>query len=277
MFLWIFELSGGNLLFMEYDICKIERGDGPLAAAAIHDGHTVSPQSLTLMALSEDERLREEDPYTGLLAEICPNRITANISRFEVDLNRPRDKAVYIKPEDAWGLKVWKTDLTEDIINTSLEKYDSFYRTAYTFLNDIESKHGRFVVLDIHSYCHRRDGTNAPAAPQRDNPDINLGTGTMNRPLWSNIVARFIKEASAQMAGGKPLDVRENIRFKGGFFPKWVHETFPKTGCCLAIEIKKIFMDEWSGQLYPEIFQEIKNALYISSRGILDELTGGKR
>ena len=36
------------------------------------------------------------------------NRIIVNRSRFEVDINRPRDKAVYITPEDAWGLHIWK-------------------------------------------------------------------------------------------------------------------------------------------------------------------------
>ncbi|WP_146682013.1 N-formylglutamate amidohydrolase [Limihaloglobus sulfuriphilus] len=261
---------------MEYDICKIERGGGPVVAAAIHDGHFVSPQAVSTIAISEDERLREEDPYTGIFARICRNRIIANYSRFEVDLNRPREKAVYIKPEDAWGLKVWKDDVNQDIISSSLEKYDLFYRRAHKFFKEIEAGYGRFVVLDIHSYCHRRDGSGVDPAPQRDNPDINLGTGNMNRALWSNIIERFIRDASSQRAGGRPLDVRENIRFKGGYFSKWIHETFPQTGCCLAIEIKKIFMDEWSGQLYPEIFEDIKNALHITSRGICRELSVSK-
>jgi hypothetical protein len=45
------------------------------------------------------------------------------------------------------------------------------------------------------------------------------------------------------------LDVRENVKFKGGELSKWVHRTFPTTGCCLAVEFKKTFMNEWTGAL----------------------------
>jgi hypothetical protein len=52
----------------------------------------------------------------------------------------------------------------------------------------------------------------------------------------------------AQRVGGRPLDVRENMRFKGGWFSTWIHRTYPETGAALAIEVKKTFMDEWTGE-----------------------------
>ena len=52
-------------------------------------------------------------------------------------------------------------------------------------------------------------------------------------------------------AGGRrssPLDVRENVRFRGaGTWPRGCTSATRRTGCCLAIEFKKIFMDEWTG------------------------------
>ncbi len=39
----------------------------PVVATAIHDGHEVRPDLLKHFALSEDERLREEDPHTSAI------------------------------------------------------------------------------------------------------------------------------------------------------------------------------------------------------------------
>jgi hypothetical protein len=41
--------------------------------------------------------------------------------------------------------------------------------------------------------------------------------------------------------------VRENIKFKGGYFSQWIHENYPENSCVIAIEVKKFFMDEWTG------------------------------
>ncbi len=100
---------------MEEKIWNITRGKGPIVATAIHDGHEVRDEVLRHMALDEAGRLREEDPFSARWTEVAPTRVVGLRSRFEVDLNRPRDKAVYRTPEDAWGLKVWTSSLPEEI------------------------------------------------------------------------------------------------------------------------------------------------------------------
>ena len=45
------------------------------------------------------------------------------------------------------------------------------------------------------------------------------------------------------------LDVRENVRFQGGHLSKWIHARYPGVGCCLALEFRKSFMDEWTAEL----------------------------
>ena len=85
-------------------------GNQPIVAVALHDGHNVRPEVEQLLAISPDERKREEDPFTAGWTDIAESRTgTVLRSRFEVDLNRPRHLAIYLKPEDAWGLKVWKS------------------------------------------------------------------------------------------------------------------------------------------------------------------------
>ena len=69
-------------------LCTIIKGQGPLIAASLHDGHHIREEILKIMALSKEERLREEDPFTRIWTEVCDTRIIALQSRFEVDLNR---------------------------------------------------------------------------------------------------------------------------------------------------------------------------------------------
>lgn len=179
---------------MEYDFWTIEQGSGPVASVAIHDGHGMRSELAGLLAINEKDRLREEDPFTARLTEIAHNRIIVKSSRFEVDLNRPRDKAVYRTPDDAWGLNVWKQDLSEDVIERSLVRYDAFYNEAFRLLKHLEDSYGRFIVLDLHSYCHRRNGPNTEPEPSEENPDINIGTATVDKLLWSNLVNHFMAD-----------------------------------------------------------------------------------
>ena len=250
-------------------IWQITYGDGPLVAAAIHDGHGLRPEVAALMALTDAERLREEDPFTGGWTAIAPTRITGTRSRFEVDLNRPPEKAVYRLPEDAWGLHVWQNDLPDDVVERSMANYDGFYHALYDLFSDLQRRYGRFVVYDLHSYTHRRDGPDSPEADPTGNPEVNLGTGSMDRDRWSGLVERFMDDLRQHDYMGRRLDVRENIRFRGGYFARWTHENFPESACVLSIEFKKFFMDEWTGQPDPAHLAAIESALRATIPGVL--------
>ena len=95
---------------------RLKEGNQPLVAVALHDGHDLRPEVEQLLAISPDERKREEDPFTAAWTDVAETRLIVLRSRFEVDLNRPRDRAVYLKSEDSWGLKVWKSQPSPDLI-----------------------------------------------------------------------------------------------------------------------------------------------------------------
>ncbi len=248
------------------------RVPGPLVAVAIHAGHQVRPEVASLLALDEEERLREEDPFTDLWTRVAPTRLVATHSRFEVDLNRPRERAVYVEPEDAWGLRVWKERPHDDLIERSLQRYDAFYARLGGLLDEAVEEWGGFVLLDLHSYNHRREGPDAPAADSGENPEVNVGTGTMDRARWSGVVDRFLHELRAAEAWGGEADVRENVKFRGGNLSRWVHETWPRTGCALAVELKKTFMDEWTGTADFGRIDVVRRALLATVPGLLEEL-----
>lgn len=217
-----------------------------MLATAIHTGHDLRPEVAGLVALDDATRLREEDPFTDVIAAAAGPPVVVNRSRFEVDLNRPRESAVYRRPDDCWGLRVWREELPEDVARRSLETYDAFYATLARHL-DLLAARGPFVVFDVHSYNHRRDGEDEPPAPAEDNPAVNVGTGSMDRGRWAPVVDAVMATMGRVEVDGAPLDVRENVRFRGGHLSRWVHERYPGTGCAVALEFKKTFMDEWRG------------------------------
>jgi N-formylglutamate amidohydrolase len=250
----------------------ITRGKGPIVATAIHAGHLLRPEILSCSALDEATRLREEDPYTDRWTEIAPNRITVETSRFEVDMNRPLEKSVYLHPQDAWGLTLWKTPLSEETLGASHDLWKIFYREAGAFLDEIHSEYGRFAVLDIHSYCHRRKGPLAQPGDPLSFPDVDVGTGSLNHRRWSGLVSRFMEELSSFKVQGSALIVGENTKFAGGHFPRWVNQRYGKDVCAFSIEFKKTFVDEWTGELDEERLDGLKAALASTLPGMLSTL-----
>lgn len=219
----------------------------PLVTAAIHNGHEVRPELLPFMNLTESERLREEDPYTSEWVQISDNRIKMMTSRFEVDINRPIEKCIYLKPEDAWGLQVWNEDLPQEFVDRSLQVYNNFYTKAEEYFNKLFEQHHWLIVYDLHSYNYRREGIDKYGVPE-ENPEINIGTVNMNRTLWGPVIETLIKTMRDYNYEGRHLDVRENVKFKGGQFTRWLRHRYGDRICPIAVEIKKIFMDEWSGK-----------------------------
>lgn len=252
--------------------CIFQRGSGPVVAAAIHNGHQTRRSVEQRLALDEKEQLREEDPVTGEWTQIAKTQIVGLRSRFEVDLNRPRDKAVYETPADAWGLEVWDTPPDQTMIDASLREYDQFYADVRELLDEMLEEYPRLVVYDLHTYNQRRDGPDNPPADPETNPEVNIGTGTMDRTYWGPVVERFMDELRAFNFYGRHLDVRENVKFQGGYFSEWIHEQYPEKVCAIAIEFKKFFMDEWEGDPDPDAVDRIYRALESTVSGVRESL-----
>ena len=241
-------------------------------ATAIHEGHHTREELESLFNLSDSERLREEDPFTARWLNVSDNRIIVHHSRFETDVNRPRDKAVYRSPEDAWGLKVWKEDLPDAIAEASLRVYDDFYRDCEVYFDSLFAANDKLIIFDIHSYNHRREAADIEA-DHDDNPEVNIGTKNMDRELWSPVVETLLGHFSSFNYAGRHLDVRENIKFKGGYFGEWLFARYGKKICPLSIEFKKFFMDEWTGEPFHKEIQLIDEMLRSSKEPVLQALS----
>ena len=120
----------------------VQRGGGPVLATAIHDGHELRLEIAEAMKLPDLDRLREEDPFTGQAAAAVATHVIAHRSRFEFDLNRGADGAVYETAEQCWGLDVWKAlPLDRALVDRSLAIHAAYYRMLGQLLDDFAADH----------------------------------------------------------------------------------------------------------------------------------------
>jgi hypothetical protein len=228
----------------------VQHGPGPVIATAIHNGHDLRPEIEARMALGDGDRLREEDPFTGEAVRGVAQNVIVHRSRFEFDLNRDSDNAIYQTPEQSWGLEVWTPGgLDPQLVRNSLQLHARYYRMLGNLLDEVAERHRRFLVIDVHSYNHRRNGADGEPTPQAEAPDINIGTFSMPREEWRFLVDPLMEAMRNFNFKGRRLDVRENIAFQGkGEQTRFIHQRYPVQGCAIAFEFKKFFMDEWSGE-----------------------------
>lgn len=234
--------------------------DSPIICTAIHNGHDISEEVEKNLVIAENIRLREEDPFTDRFITSASNTIIGRTSRFEVDLNRTAEKCIYLEPADAWGLSVRKERPSPVTINKSLTEYNRFYSEVKKHLEIIKQKFGNFFVFDVHSYNHHRQGADEEFDDPELNPDIIIGTSNMPAK-WQPLIDKIVNELAGKDFFGKKLDVRVNVKFPGGNFSRWIHENFPESGCSVSIEFKKIWMDEWTGEVYDDKQKRLKDLL----------------
>lgn len=245
----------------------------PLLATAIHNGHHLPPELLALSGISEADRLREEDPCTGEIAALFPNHIIVESSRFAIDLNRGPEKAVYLSPEDCWGLPARARPVPEPLLARLRGDYASWYSLLQYQIDRLLELHPFIVVLDLHSFNHRRGGPNAEPDPQETNPDIIIGRSNL-LPKHHPAAEALCQRLNGQAYRGKALDCRQDVKFNGGYMSRWLNDRYPDRLICLAIEFKKTFMDEWTGELDRPAWAELKGLFFNRVREWLSALYG---
>jgi len=236
--------------------------DGPVLATAVHGGHDIRASLRPWLLIDDHQRMREEDPLTDYFITTADSFLRVNTSRFECDVNRSRDLCFTADPAKTWGLRVWSPDVPASERARSQAIHDRFRDLLEATCRGLIEEHGAVLVLDIHSYNHRRAGAEQPAAPQHQNPDIDLGVTTLSKPVYAGLIEAMTRRLAAVPVLGRAPDVRENIRYPdGGDFPEWLHERFGDDACVLTLEYKKVFMDEWTGTADIPTLQALRRGL----------------
>ncbi len=243
-----------------------------MVAVALHCGAEVRPEVAGYLRVDAAQRRLEEDPHTDRWTRIAGSQIVARASRFEVDLNRPRRLAVYRGPQDAWGIDLWRELPPPAVLRESLRLRNAFYREAGRFLRGLCDRHGAVAVLDLHSFCDRRPTWGVGSLPDGAHPDVDVGTGAVERGRWGPLLARLVADLRSFPVAGRTLDVRENVRFRGGHFNRFVNRAFRGRAVCITLEVRKFFMDQVSGAVDEGLFAGVSAALAAAVPGVLEEL-----
>lgn len=224
----------------------------PFICTAIHHGSGMDKKMNDLCLLNKQDRWREEDPLTGDFIGSLPIRMIAHDSRYEYDLNRRLEDAVY---EEAWGKSVWVYELSALEKEQSYKKHRAFYTVLKALVSKIERKFGGVIIYDIHSYNYQRGKIH------NDYPVFNLGTDQVDKKRYSKYVTKFIKELEKIKFKNIENVVRENEVFYGrGYLAEFVMETFNNV-VVLPLEIKKIYCDEQTGDVFPSVVETITEGL----------------
>jgi uncharacterized protein (TIGR02421 family) len=225
----------------------------PIICAAIHDGHQLRPELKEKCLLSDHERWYEEDPETATFINSLPITFVGHDSRYEYDLNRPPESAVY---DIAWGKKVWASDLSSEEIEASLLKRRQFYRVLHVLVARIEQQYGACIVFDIHSYNYKRWNRHVPL--------FNLGTLNIDRKRFQKTISRFRRELKKITIPNIVNVTATNDVFKGsGYLLKYLTGQFSHT-LVFATEVKKIYCNEGTGEKYPVVIEELSAQLKIA-------------
>ncbi len=223
----------------------------PYICGAVHDGHQFRKSLWENCLHTAYERWYEEDPCTKEMVQSHPIVIAGCDSRFEYDLNRAPSTAIY---EDAWGKQLWKLPLPKAEHEHSLEKHTNFYKVVHALVHQIEAKYGKALVFDMHSYNGKRW--------DREVPTWNLGTANIDENRFGEIAAAWsAKLGSMQLPNGIISTSKINDTFQGnGYFLKYITNNFSNT-LVLATEIAKVYCDEYSGIIYPEVVRAVEEQL----------------
>jgi N-formylglutamate amidohydrolase len=225
------------------------------AGVVMHAGSRIRSGVKEALAVKRTDRFREEDPYMDAFVRELPIQVIARDSRFEYDLNREPHQSIY--PGDAlkWGLKIWWRDIAPEERELSLAKHHEFHDLMDLVIRYMLKQNRYALIFDMHSYCYQREKRAEWSDDPR--PEINLGTKPVNRKLFSGAIESFLKDLSSTRIGKSRVRAVENDIFLGGYLSRRLSRKWHENVLVLALEYKKIFMDEWTGQVYKDILDRL--------------------
>ena len=223
----------------------------PYACGAVHDGHQFRKELWDNCLHTEYDRWYEEDPETKNIIASHPIVIAGCDSRFEYDLNRTPEEAVF---ETAWGKQLWKQPLPEAQKEISKLKHVNFYKVVNALISKLEEKFGVCIVYDMHSYNWQRW--------DREVPTWNLGISNIDNKRFGMQVETWRNALSTiELPHNIKQTAKINDTFQGnGYFLKYITNNFKNT-LVLATEIAKVYCEEYEYVIYPEVVTAVEKQL----------------
>lgn len=219
-------------MLTEPPVYRLKRGNAPLVVSMPHAG-TVVPEWLQPRLRPEALNLPDTDWHLdrlySFLGELDVTCITANYSRYVIDLNRPQDDASLYPGQNTTGLcplesfegqPLYKRDSAPDTAEI-LARVDAYWRPYHRALVNelarLKEQHDQVVLWDAHSIR-----SYLPRFFDGELPCLNLGTA------GGAACAAEIASCAVEQASGTGYSWVLNGRFQGGYVTR--HYGNPSAG-----------------------------------------------
>lgn len=184
------------------------------------------------------------------LVNLGVHRIWQKLHRICIDLNRPRNTAVFNWELNSMGERLVERRPNADFEESVLIKYyDPYFRK----IEELSSKN--FLIIDLHSMPSQATEYHLKKNPQQEKnrPDFCVSelNAEANGPDETEFVLEYLKS--------KDYDARLNDPYVGGY----ITEHFAKRNCrVLQIETKRgLYMDENKREILPQKLSKLREDL----------------
>lgn len=243
-------------------IFTYHEGTTPLLVSVPHDGWQI-PMEIVQHMSDAGRAIPDTDWHVSELYDFVKasgaSMITANFSRYVVDLNRPADDAALYENLGTPGLVPLQTfagaDIYLDPIDIDTEARVATYWQPYhdqlaAALAQLREQHGYALLWDAHSIP-----STVPSLFDGELPVLNIGT------FDGQSCGQALSDAVMAVAEASDYDAVLNGRFKGGFITR--HYGDPAAGIhALQLELaQRAYMHETSLEIDKEKASQLRATL----------------
>lgn len=245
-------------------IFAYHEGTTPLLVSVPHDGWQI-PMEIVQHMSDAGRAIPDTDWHVSELYDFVKasgaSMITANFSRYVVDLNRPPDDAALYDNLGTPGLVPLKTfagaDIYLDPINIDIQERVATYWQPYhdqvaAALSQMREQHGYALLWDAHSIP-----SSVPSLFDGELPVLNIGT------FDGQSCGEALSDAVMAVAEASDYDAVLNGRFKGGFITR--HYGDPGAGIhALQLELaQRAYMHEQTLEIDKEKASQLRATLSV--------------
>jgi len=223
----------------------------PVVCTAIHAGHELRAELLNSCQLLDEERRLEESGYTDELISSQPITLVCMDSLLEYDLDRPR--ALCTTYRLASKHKIWDRAHNDKQRSLSHQKFDLFFVVYQTLIAKLEALFGMVIVYDIKAYSGLEHHPEAPL--------FNIDSTQVDMSQWQTVVKKFQKELGLISVPNITTSAELDLIGTGvNYLTTHTNANFDRT-LVLATEIKKVYIDDETGNIYPQVLDALKLGL----------------
>ena len=241
---------------------SFHEGTSPLLVSVPHDGWQI-PTDIVQHMSGAGRSIPDTDWHVSQLydfvKESSASMLSADFSRYVVDLNRPADDASLYAGQLATGLCPLQTFGGADIYLDPIEidkaervatYWQPYHQQLQQTLAALREQHGYALLWDAHSIP-----SSVPALFEGELPALNIGT------FDGQSCAAPIAESVLAVAEASQYDAVMNARFKGGFITR--HYGDPENGVhAVQLELaQRAYMHEKTLQFDREKAAELRATL----------------